>query len=76
MTQWDEQLAFTRKQINLEDLMSVSPDWRPEDLLQFSTPRDNKAVHCVQQRGDCQRRQGDRGIVMGYEENWKTLLDY
>lgn len=50
--------------------MAVSPDWRPEELLQFSTRRDSQAVHCVQQRRDCWCRQGDQGIVMGYEDCW------
>lgn len=56
--------------------MSVSPDWRPEELLPISAPRDSEAVRCVQQRGDCQRCKRDQGMVTGYEESWKTLLDY
>lgn len=65
-------IYIKKETVNFEGLLSFSPDWRPEELLRFPTPRNSEAVSCVQQQHHCQHRQGDRGIVKGYEDNWKT----
>lgn len=56
-------------------LFFFNPDRRPEELLQFSPPRHGEAIHCVQQRGDCPRRQGDQGIVTGEVEGLCWIIN-